>query len=574
MDPNSSNSQVFTSLDQLLCALDQSASQMQTYLCVTRPASLPQYFFEGIGQLSDTLKIMRKQVITLENERHNLQSLAKMGEYINSSLNLNDVLQIVMDTIIGITHAERGFLMLRDDRGDLAIRMARNWEQEAVAEEEFAISTTVVKRVATTGVPILTTNAQEDPRFQSQNSVVVHNLRSILCVPLKVKESTTGVIYADNRIRSGIFTQKDLDLLAAFSNQAAVAIENARLFDSVQTTLAEVTELKNLMDNVFASITSGVITTDAHMQVLLCNRAAENILGQSGPDILGNSLDEVIPTLAEPLKSYFDAAILHDQQATGIETSPIFPQRGQLDLRLNVSPLKDADQNTHGLAIVLEDLTERKQLEAQRTLFQRMVSPAVIELLNPNQVQLGGQRNEISILFADLRGFTSFSEQLEPEELVTILNCYLAAAAEAIMNEGGTVDKFLGDAVMAWFNAPVAQGDHELRAVRAALTIQKVNAQLEKQMPAGKALSFGIGLHVGNAILGLIGTEKRLEYTAIGDTVNTARRIQENAGPGQILITEPFYSRIRDQVIVRPHDPIHAKGKKDPVAVYEVMNLR
>ncbi len=134
------------------------------------------------------------------------------------------------------------------------------------------------------GEPIITTNAQEDQRFSGQESIVSLNLRSILCVPLKVKNELIGVIYADNRVRTGIFAETEKDLLVAFSNQAAVAIENARLFSSLRQTLAEVTELKNLMDNVFASIASGVITADIKDQITLANRAAESILGHTATE--------------------------------------------------------------------------------------------------------------------------------------------------------------------------------------------------------------------------------------------------------------------------------------------------
>ena len=126
---------------------------------------------------------------------------------------------------------------------------------------------------------MLTTNAQEDPRFGGQESIVAYNLRSILCVPLHAKTEIIGVIYADNRIRSGLFNEAERDLLKVFADQAAIAIENARLFASVRHTLDEVSGLKNLMDNVFASIASGVITADDKERVTLCNRAAQRILG-------------------------------------------------------------------------------------------------------------------------------------------------------------------------------------------------------------------------------------------------------------------------------------------------------
>ncbi|MEJ5202734.1 MAG: GAF domain-containing protein, partial [Anaerolineales bacterium] len=464
MASNRSESLTFTALDQSLVSLGVVVEQLQAFLQQSRPAVIPTNIYEGVGQLTNVLAQVRKHITALEEERRNLNALAQIGRYVNSTLELDDVLQIVMDTIIQLTEAERAFLMMRNEKGELVIRIGRNWEQESIDKSELAISRTVIYRVANEGQPVLTTNAQEDPRFTGQQSVVAYNLRSILCVPLKVKDVVTGVIYADNRIRSGLFTQKDLDLLVAFSNQAAVALENARLFDSVRRTLAEVTELKNLMDNVFASIASGVLTTDIQERILLCNRAAEQILGETSRALVGRGIPEVLPPLVPVIKPHLVSVLKNDEPVLGLETSSEFPNRGRVDLRLSLSPLKDAQKNTQGVAIVLEDLTEKKRLEAQRRLFERMVSPAVINQLNPDSLQLGGKRQEITVLFADIRGFTSFSENIQPEELVSVLNLYLAAAAEVVLREGGTIDKFLGDAIMAWFNAPIPQLDHTLRA--------------------------------------------------------------------------------------------------------------
>jgi class 3 adenylate cyclase len=202
-----------------------------------------------------------------------------------------------------------------------------------------------------------------------------------------------------------------------------------------------------------------------------------------------------------------------------------------------------------------------------------MVSPDVIAQIDPDKLQLGGTRAHITTLFADIRGFTSFSEVLDPEELVRVLNLYLAAATESILAHGGTVDKFLGDAVMAWFNAPIQQPDHGLRAVKAALDMRAAILQLHTDLPPKLRLSFGTGIHFGEALLGLLGTEKRLDYTAIGDSVNTAKRIQENATSGQILISAEVYRLVLDQVDVREANPIQAKGKSQPLSVYEVFRL-
>ena len=528
----------------------------------------------NINNLETLLGQLSTKMEAFETEHSNLLALAGIGQVVNSTLELDSVLQIVMDTIIRLSRAERGFLMLRDERGEMTTRIARNWEQEFINPNEFAVSRTIIQKVIEVGEPILTTNAQEDPRFGGQESIVAFNLRSILCVPLKVKDDLIGVIYADNRIRSGIFSENERDLLTAFANQAAVAIENARLFSSLKHTLAEVTELKNLMDNIFASIASGVITADVKDQITLCNRAAEAILGYTALEIIGHPLNEVLPVVSRDIAQYLVSVRNTDEPIVGLEISHILPKRGSVDWRLNLSPLKDANQATQGVAIVLDDMTERKRLEAQRRLFERMVSPAVIEQLNPDSLQLGGTRADITVLFADIRGFTTYSEKLSPEQLVSVLNRYLAAMAEAVLSQEGTIDKFLGDAIMAWFNAPIPQKDHTLRAVKAALLLRETVEGLYKELPKDSHLAFGVGIHYGDAVLGLIGTDRRLEYTAISDSVNTAKRIQENSGQNQILISKVAYERIKNEIEVRHHADMTVKGKSQPVEVYEVLGLK
>ncbi|MCC7511521.1 MAG: GAF domain-containing protein, partial [Anaerolineae bacterium] len=259
-------------LAEQMAALRQVIQSARTALQGKR--AVPDGALGGLAQAENELDRLGKLVASTESQFRHLLALTEIGQAVNSTLELDEVLRIVMDNIVGLSRAERGFLMLKDETKNLTARVARNWEKESIHASELAISRTVIQKVADTGVAILTTNAQEDPRLSGQESIIAFNLRSILCVPLKVKDDLIGVIYADNRIRSGIFTETERDLLSAFANQAAVAIENARLFSSLRRTLSEVTALKNLMENVFASITSGVITTDVQEQVTLANRAA------------------------------------------------------------------------------------------------------------------------------------------------------------------------------------------------------------------------------------------------------------------------------------------------------------
>jgi PAS domain S-box-containing protein len=352
-----------------------------------------------------------------------------------------------------------------------------------------------------------------------------------------------------------------------------VAIENARLFESVRSALAETTELKALMDNVFESIASGVITTDEHNRITMSNRAAQEIIGQPADWLKGRAIEQVFPSFGDSLKQYIHMVCKTNANIIGVEVEVTLPGRPPANLSLNLSPLNRAIQGAPGVAIVLEDLTEKRRLQSQRRLFERMVSPAVIEQIDPEQLSVGGRRAHITTLFADIRDFTHFSEAHDPELLVSVLNRYLAAAAQAVLAHQGTIDKFLGDAVMAWFNAPIPQPDHALHAVKAALEMQAAVRQLHDALPEEHHLSLAVGIHYGDAVLGLVGTEERLDYTAIGDSVNTAKRIQENAAPGQILISADVLKQIGEGLRVRPVASIPLKGKSQPMQVYEVLGL-
>lgn len=528
--------------------------------------SFPPGVMVGLVGLRDTLERLSLQLAALEAEYARLRALADTASVINSSLDLSSVLNEVMDTIIRLTGAERGFLMLKDERGVLQFRIARNVDRESLDSSASQVSRTVLGQVAASGEPIVTTNAQADPRFSAQESVVGYNLRSIVCVPLKFKNTITGVIYVDNRIRTGLFTERERDLLAAFANQAAIAIENARQFQ-------EVTELKNLLDNVFASIASGVITTDVEDLITLCNRSAETILGSPAAAVVGQSLMHALPVLDETTTAMLRRVKQEQRAIVGYELRAKMPGRSMADWTLNVAPLKDGTQGTQGLAIVLDDLTEQKRLQNKYEVFKRMVPPAVINRLNPDTLALGGTRKEVSIIFADIQGFTSFSETMDPEVLFKVLNRYVGTAAEAMLLHEATVDKYVGDAVMAFFNAPDDQPDHPLRALRAALQMRDDINELHKVMEPQFRLAYRIAVHLGEAVVGLVGTQDRLDYTIIGDTVNTAKRLQENGLPGKVFLSDKFYERVKDVVRVIPLEPLQVKNRVQPIPVFELLDI-
>jgi putative nucleotidyltransferase with HDIG domain len=213
-------------------------SQILSRLMVDLPRSgdtqIPRVLRDVSQVYSSLIRISSAVANQMVVRDRQVDALTSVGSMINSSLGLDVVLSEVMDKLIALMHAERGFLMLKTGDGKLEVRIARGMEKVDLSEERFAISSTIASRVANSGEAILTTNAQEDPRFSDQTSIAAHRLLSILCVPLKIKEELIGVMYVDNRIHSGIFKPNDLELVTSFANQAAIAIENARLIDGLK----------------------------------------------------------------------------------------------------------------------------------------------------------------------------------------------------------------------------------------------------------------------------------------------------------------------------------------------------
>lgn len=221
----------------------------------------------------------------------------------------------------------------------------------------------------------------------------------------------------------------------------------------------------------------------------------------------------------------------------------------------------------------VEEFVERKRVT---NVFGRYMEPRLVERLLKEGAELGGERRELSVLFVDIRGFTPMSESLEPEQVVGILNEYLELVAQSIFKTEGTLDKYIGDAAMGLFGAPLELEDHAFRAVEAALHMKQGSEELGNKLleKYGRTVSFGIGINTGEAIVGNIGASHRMDYTAIGDTVNTAARLESNAAPGQILISRATYDLVKDKVEVNPLGELKVKGKANVVEIFEVMGIK
>jgi adenylate cyclase len=247
---------------------------------------------------------------------------------------------------------------------------------------------------------------------------------------------------------------------------------------------------------------------------------------------------------------------------------------GNFNITLPVASRDELGVLTESFNRMARSLREKEMI---KRAFTRYVAREVVDeiLKNPESLRLTGERREVTVLFCDIRGFTPLSERLSPEEVVLLLNDFYNLMIETTFKHDGTLDKFLGDAVMAIFGAPIAHPDHSARAVRTAVAMRAgIGGLNERRAGQGREpISVGIGVSAGEVVAGTVGTEDRMEYTVIGDSVNLAARLESNARPGQILISQPTYERVRDLVDARPLGRIRVKGKEEEVAVYEVHGL-
>lgn len=220
-----------------------------------------------------------------------------------------------------------------------------------------------------------------------------------------------------------------------------------------------------------------------------------------------------------------------------------------------------------------DDLRQKGQL--LRKTFERFVHASVVEqmLQNPAEVQLGGKLQEITVMFADLEGFTAMSERTDPQTLLSVLNRYHDLIVNMILQQNGTIDKFIGDGVMALFNTPLPQENHALHAVQTALLIREALTDFHKELPPQHRMSVNFGIHTGQAVVGNVGTNAIMAFTAVGDTVNLASRLQGLSRNSQILISSATYEQAQRYIMAVPMGPLHVKNRTEAVLTYEVLEL-
>ncbi len=466
---------------------------------------------------------------------------------VTSELELGTLLSKVMAEATRMLGADRSTLFLSDEKsGELFSRVAMG---DGIGEIRLPNSAGIAGAVYTSGetinIPYAYADLRFNPAFDKQTGYFT---RSILCVPVVNKDGKCiGVTQVLNR-RGGPFTEEDETRLKAFTAQVSIALENAKLFEDVQN-------MQNYTASMLESMSNGVITMDEDGKIVTCNQAGLKIMGKVQSEAVGWAAEEFFIDdniwLMDKVRKVEDS-----QEAEEIIDGELKFGEETLSVNVNVLPLVNSENKKLGSMVMIEDISSEKRMKS--TMSRYMDPTLADQLMSGGDDFLGGKSTEATILFSDIRSFTTLTESLGPQGTVAMLNEYFTIMVDIITREGGMLDKFIGDAIMAAFGVPIAHDDDEDRAVRAAISmITELWDWNKVRVARGEApIDHGVGLNTGNIVSGNIGSPKRMDFTMIGDGVNLSARLESACKQysARILISEFTKAKLKGTYRMRDID--------------------
>ncbi|MBH8572157.1 GAF domain-containing protein [Nostocaceae cyanobacterium CENA369] len=580
--------------------------------------------------------------VAARNQR-GVAALLRATQTLGQSLDLEATLQIVMEQARILMQADRSTLFLyRKEMGELWTKVAAV-DGKNMMEIRMPANRGIAGYVASTGEALNVPDAYKDPRFDPTTDRRTGYLtRNILCLPVfNSANELIGVTQLINK-HQGSFTTSDEEFMRAFNIQAGIALENARLFENVLIEKQYQKDiLQSLSDAVISTDMVGRIVTinDAALALLGCSAVEVYIKSNKiiwEQNLIGRFVWEVIPIenlqmrLEDSLKTGAKHYVPEQNLLVGLyqvkseelkvrseelsSSSPLLSnqhlilavrsrtdpdifipwnlsltpqsefltssrvQKLERSINLTVNPLTNPEGGVRGGLVVLEDISQEKRMK--NTMY-RYLTPHVAEqvMVLGEDALLVGERKEVTILFSDIRGYTTLTENLGAAEVVSLLNQYFETMVEAVFNYEGTLDKFIGDALMAVFGAPLPLTEnHAWRAVQSALDMRQRLAEFNQRriVQAQPQIHIGIGISSGEVVSGNIGSHKRMDYTVIGDSVNLSSRLEgvTKEYGCDIILSEFTYQLCSDLIWVRQLDKIRVKGKHQAVNIYELIGDR
>ncbi|MFW6181697.1 MAG: adenylate/guanylate cyclase domain-containing protein [Spirochaetota bacterium] len=419
-----------------------------------------------------------------------------------------------------------------------------------------------------------------------------------------------------NSLEEEFFNRRRLRFTETLMQMAGEYFHNAVLHRRLRDYTRRVQALERYQENIFTSMSNLLVTTDMEGNIRYFNRAAAQRFGLT-PEHVGRNLvslftgrmgEEILDLIREAVgegteiveaEGIFRLGWEPDGSAgegtgkQGQAGGPNAEDTREMDFSLNTSPLRGRGNRLEGCTLLFTDQSRERELEREvcsarrsvrtateerrriKDMFSRYLSQELVSRLvaDPAAVHLGGDKKMATVMFADIRGYTAFSEGRDPEYIIQVLNEYFSEAVELVIRHKGFIDKYIGDCIMAAWGVPLESEETDARlAVSCALAIQGAVSSPERRFFTGEAagLAIGMGLHSGPLVAGNIGSTRRVDYTMIGDTVNIAARLEGVAGPGEVIITEDTRRLLDDRFELEARDPVQVKGKTEPLHIYNV----
>ncbi|HEX3954414.1 MAG TPA: GAF domain-containing protein [Stellaceae bacterium] len=492
--------------------------------------------------------------------------LLSIAEAISTELHIDVLFTRIMAAATQLLNAERSTLFLYDTAAD------QLWSQvaEGAGQKEIRIPARagIAGAAFASGEVLVIPDAYADPRFnRAVDKASGFRTRNILAVPINDKAGEhLGVVQILNK-RGGAFAPIDIRRAKAFCGQIAIAIQNAQLF-------SDVLSLKNYNDSILKSLSNGVVTLDQNLNIVKINEAAERILGVTLDDVLNRPAVQVFGNRNAWVTRSLDYVKSMGTSDYHADTDFEMPDGGSAAINMTAAPLFESEGKPIGCMLVLEDITREKRV--RNTMARYVAKEVVDKLLASGEDFLHGNSHVATVLFSDIRRFTTLAEAMSPQETVTMLNEYFTSMVEVVFNHGGMLDKYIGDAIMAVFGTAMADiSDADNALLVANEMIRELGRFNQTRKEAGLIpIEIGVGVATGEVLAGSLGSRRRLEYTVIGDNVNLAARLEgANKHYGTtVLVAASTVEALRSHPILRRLDLIQVKGKSQPTLAYEALD--
>lgn len=530
---------------------------------------------EHVSATLQNAQSLERQSLAREKEKLFIELISD----VTAEIELDSLLRRVMVEATKMLNADRATIFLHDLKtSELYSRVAQG---DSVGEirlpDDVGIAGSVFQSRETINIPHAYADLRFNPAIDKKTGYFT---RSILCVPIINKDGICiGCTQVLNK-RGGGFTDEDESRLKAFTQQVAIALENAQLFE-------EVTKERTYSDSMLASMSNAVLTFNEEGTIATCNKAGLKIFRVNTPEIVGKTAEDFFSgNRAWMLEKFNQCNALKENIDLMDVTFQVGTEKeGNVDVvssNISFLPLETNDlegrtnkKSQHlGTLVVIEDISDEKRM---KSTMSRYIDPGIADQLMADGTDImGGKETLATVLFSDVRSFTTITETLGAQGTVTLLNEYFNIMVEAISEQGGMVDKFIGDAIMAGFGIPLAHDDDEDRGVRAGINmIRRLWDWNSLREGDGKpSVEMGLGLNTDKVVSGNIGSSKRMDYTMIGDGVNLAARLESacKSYSARILISDFTYQRLKGTYQIRYIDDVIVKGKTTPVGVREVLD--